>query len=57
MGGVEENVAYILDDSDALEFYDDQQTRTREIYNEFDPEQENLNESMISIESHWCKYG
>ena len=35
--------------SDALEFYDDQQTRTREIYNEFDPEQENLNESMVSI--------
>ena len=29
MGGVEEDVDYILDDSDALEFDVDQQTRTR----------------------------
>ena len=43
MGGVEEDVAYILDDSDALKFDDDQLTRTWEIYNEFYPEQDKLN--------------
>ena len=48
-GGVEEDVAYILDDSDVIEFEDNQPTRTREIYNEFDPEKDKLNESMLNI--------
>ena len=57
-GGEEEDSDYILNGNYPLsEFDNSKPSRSGEIYNKFAPVYEKLNESMLSIASHRCKYG
>ena len=57
-GGEEEDADYILNGNNPLNEFDyDKPSRAVEIYNEFSPCREKLNESMLSIASHRWKNG
>ena len=52
-GGEEDDADYIFNNDDLLSAFDyDKPSRGEEIYNEFSPGHETLNESMLSIASH-----
>ena len=52
-GGEEEDADYFFNDNDSLSEFDyDNPYRAEEIYNEFSPGCDKLNESMLSVSSH-----